>query len=212
MFDSTLTSTRLRYCGIASCSMGYQKTPWSVAAEWEWLEVLQVSTEHMTCGSLQLRLTMAHSLLVTECVTVLLISVMISTTVLYTFAEWLLTVARREQTLMPTAQLDLCYKHSSQCNIFKIYQVSTCCILNILQVFHFCSWCSMIQRFQISGVSTLRFVDWCLIWPVVHLRLAATGAVHNSCENFVEAQKVLEEAWNWRAKLRFWFQVSWVSR
>ena len=140
--------------------MGYQKTPWSVAAEWERLEVLQVSTEHMTCGSLQLRLTMAHSLLVTECVTVLLISVMISTSVLYTFAEWLLTVARREQTLMPTAQLDLCYKHSSQCNIIKIYQVSTCCILNILQVFHFCSWCSMIQRFQFSGVSTLRFVDW----------------------------------------------------
>ena len=29
---------------------------------------------------------------------------------------------------------------------------------------------------------------------VFSVRLAATGAVHNSCENFAEAQKVLEEA------------------
>ncbi len=157
MFDSTLTSTRLRYCGIASCSTGpmrYQKTPWSLR---EWLEVLQVSTD-MTCGSLQL--TTAHSLWQNVLLYWKLVLWYQPCCIPSLHSAW---HARREQTLMPTAQLNLCYKHSSQYNIIRYQSV----IFWVFCRFSIFSWCSMIQRFPFSGVSTLRFADWCLIWPVV---------------------------------------------
>ena len=48
---------------------------------------------------------------------------------------------------------------------------------------------------QYSSVEQLVFHEALSISSVVTVvRLAATGAVHNSCENFAEAQKVLEEA------------------